>query len=151
MEINYLNNSNEASWQNYKRYVSPLLEKTCEMLDYSTDVSVSIVLVHDAEIKEYNKRYREIDRETDVLSFEDGTYIDDTYMMGDIIISVDAIRRQAKDYQHTLKREFSFLVVHGFLHLFGYDHQTQEDERIMINLQKEILNGLADRIDKTIN
>ena len=77
--------------------------------------------------------------------------MDDTYMMGDIIISVDAIRRQAKDYQHTLKREFSFLVVHGFLHLFGYDHQNQEDEQIMIGLQKEILNGLADRVDKTID
>ena len=52
MEINYLNNSNETSWQNYKKYVTPLLEKTCEMLDYSTDVSVSIVLVHDEEIRD---------------------------------------------------------------------------------------------------
>lgn len=151
MEINYLNNSNEASWQNYRKYLAPLLEKTCEILDYGPNVSVSIVLVHDQEIRDYNNKYRNIDRETDVLSFEDGTYLDDTYMMGDVIISVDAVRRQAKEYQHTLKREFSFLVVHGFLHLFGYDHQTQEDEKNMISLQKEILNGLADRIDKKID
>ena len=145
MEINFLNQSNEASWLNYKQFLKPLLKRTCEVLNQHDNFSVSVVLVDDASIQEYNNNYRNIDRPTDVLSFPDGSEEDGLVVLGDIIMSVDAIRRQADDYGHSLKREFSFLAVHGFLHLFGFDHQTKEEEKEMIDYQKEILDGLADR------
>ena len=136
LEINYINNSNETSWKNYKQFLEPILDKTCQVLGKDNNVATSVVLVHDETIHQYNKSFRNIDRETDGI-----------FQMGDIIISVDAIRRQAKDYGHSLKREFCFLVVHGYLHLFGFDHQTPDTEKEMIELQKEILDGLADRVD----
>ncbi|QIK70169.1 rRNA maturation RNase YbeY [Erysipelothrix sp. HDW6C] len=143
MQINYLNNSSEDSWRSYKRYLSPILAKTLEMTDTDENVTVNVVLVNDTEIHQMNKDFRNIDRPTDVLSFEDGSYEEETFMMGDIIISVDAIRRQAEDYGHSLKREFCFLVAHGYLHLLGYDHHTPEEETVMFGLQKDILDGIA--------
>lgn len=145
MEIIFINQSEEPSWKNYKAYLKPLLEKTLKMLSLPLDVSVSVVLVDDASIHAFNKDFRSVDRPTDVLSFPDGEETEGVLNLGDIIISVDALRRQAKEYGHTLKREFSFLVVHGYLHLLGYDHETKEDEEAMFSLQKEILSGIADR------
>ena len=145
MEINYINNTGEAQWNDYEKYVFPLLKRTLEVLDLDMKVAVSIVLVKSPEIKRFNYDFRKIDSETDVLSFPDGEEIEDIFQMGDIIVSVDAIVSQALEYGHSKKREFSFLIVHGFLHLFGYDHQTHDEEQEMIALQKEILDGLADR------
>lgn len=145
MIINFVNQSNEASWDNYRRYLKPILEKTLDKVEVKEDVSVSVVLVHDQDIHEYNKTYRNVDRPTDVLSFPDGEIDDDLLSMGDIIISVDAVRRQAEEYNHSLKREFCFLVAHGYLHLLGYDHQTEPEEAEMIGLQKEILHEIAER------
>ena len=145
MQINFVNQSDETSWRNYSRYLKPLLDKTLDKTNHTKNVSVSIVLVHDNEIHEYNRNFRDVDRPTDVLSFPDGDRSDGVEALGDIIISVDALRRQAKEYKHTLKREFCFLVVHGYLHLLGYDHHTPLEEKEMIGLQKEILNEIADR------
>lgn len=145
MHINYMNQTNEDSWQNYKKYLEPIIVKTLSKVNHDINVEVSIVLVDDSTIQEYNKNYRNIDRPTDVLSFEDGEVIDGIKVLGDIIISVEKVRSQAHDYNHSLKREFCFLVAHGILHLLGYDHQTEHDEKEMIRLQKEILNEIADR------
>lgn len=145
MTINYINNSNETSWRAYKQYLEPILDKTLQLTNTSTSVEVNVVLVDDAAIHEYNKDFRNIDRPTDVLSFPDGTEDEGVLMLGDIIISVDAIRRQAADYGHSLKREFCFLVAHGYLHLLGYDHHTEAEEKEMFGLQKEILHGIADK------
>lgn len=146
MQINFQNLSAEASWRAYKKHCLPLLAKTLEVLDHSEDVTVGLVLVDAPTIRQYNKDYRNIDKETDVLSFADATYEGDTLVLGDIMISVDAIRRQAKEYKHSLKREFCFLLVHGYLHLLGYDHQNPEEEKEMFALQKQILNNYAKRI-----
>ena len=145
MTINYINNSNETSWRAYKQYLEPILDKTLQLTNTSASVEVNVVLVDDAAIHEYNKDFRNIDRPTDVLSFPDGTEDEGVLMLGDIIISVDAIRRQAADYGHSLKREFCFLVAHGYLHLLGYDHHTEAEEKEMFGLQKEILHGIADK------
>ncbi len=147
MQINYINNSSEASWRAYQKYLKPILKETLRLTGNQEQVSVNVVLVDDAEIHTYNKDFRDIDRPTDVLSFEDGETEDGIFQMGDIIISVDAIRRQATDYEHTLKREFCFLVAHGYLHLLGYDHHTPEEEKEMFGLQKEILNDIAPKND----
>ena len=97
------------------------------------------------DIHTYNKQFRGIDSATDVLSFEDGELVDGVINLGDIMISVQHIEEQAKRYGHSTKREFCFLMVHGFLHLYGYDHQTPEEEAEMIALQKEILKGYAEK------
>lgn len=104
----------------------------------------NVILVTNEKIKEINKQYRNIDNVTDVISFalEDNKdfNFDDYKVLGDIYISLDKAKEQAKDYGHNLKREINFLAVHGLLHLLGYDHNTKEDEKIMFEKQEEILN-----------
>jgi probable rRNA maturation factor len=106
---------------------------------------VSVMYVNDETIHELNRTYRDVDRPTDVLSFamqegEDSfPEIDELPMLGDIIVSVEKAQEQAVAYGHAVKREMAFLLVHGFLHLIGYDHQDEEAEREMFGLQEEIL------------
>ena len=90
--------------------------------------------------------YRNIDRETDVITFaledEDTIIIpDNERILGDIYISIDKAKSQAEEYGHSLLRELSFLAVHGFYHLLGYDHQTKEEEKIMFEKQEEVLDS----------
>lgn len=94
----------------------------------------------------YNLEYRDIDRTTDVLSFaleDNQTYKTEIRQLGDIFISIPKMQAQAKEYGHSEKRELSFLVVHGVLHLLGYDHtRSKEEEKLQFGLQDEILNEL---------
>jgi probable rRNA maturation factor len=92
-----------------------------------------------------NRDYRGVDRVTDVISFafedsQDFVY-NDIRMLGDIFICIPQMKRQAVDYGHSEKRELSFLAVHGILHLLGYDHMNEEDEKVMFALQELILDG----------
>lgn len=103
----------------------------------------NIIFITNEEIHKINKEYRKVDRPTDVISFalEDNKDIEykDFRLLGDIYISVDKAIEQARDYNHSLKRELCFLSTHGILHLLGYDHQTKEDEEEMFTKQKELL------------
>lgn len=103
----------------------------------------SIVFVDDTEIHEMNKKYRGVDRITDVISFafEDNLNIEynNIRMLGDIYICIPQMKRQAILYEHSEKRELSFLAVHGLLHLLGYDHMEKADEEKMFALQELIL------------
>lgn len=103
----------------------------------------SVIIVDNDKIHQINKEYRNIDKETDVISFalEDDKTINDSpiRVLGDIYISIDKAKQQAKEYGHSLKRELCFLMTHGFLHLLGYDHMKKEDEEIMFPLQEKIL------------
>lgn len=108
------------------------------------NVSFNVIIVDNKYIHELNKTYRNIDRETDVITFalEDENSIvipDNERILGDIYISIDKAKEQAKEYGHSLLRELSFLAVHGFYHLLGYDHQTKEEEKIMFQKQEEVL------------
>lgn len=119
------------------------LEFASNKLDLSNSV-FNVIIIDNAEIHEINKTYRGIDRETDVISFaleDDDTFIElpDIRILGDIYISLDKAREQASNYNHSLKRELSFLMIHGLLHLLGYDHMNKDDEEIMFKLQKELL------------
>ena len=104
----------------------------------------SVIFVTDEEIHEINKEYRNVDRITDVISFafEDNNEMvyNNFRLLGDIYICIPQMQRQAVEYGHSEKRELSFLAVHGLLHLLGYDHMTEEDERVMFALQELILN-----------
>ena len=107
------------------------------------NIVCNVIIVDNEKIHQINKEYRNIDRETDVISFalEDDEIINDSpiRVLGDIYISIDKAKSQAEEYGHTLKRELCFLMTHGFLHLLGYDHMKKEDEEIMFPLQEKIL------------
>lgn len=108
------------------------------------NLEFSIIIVDNEKIREINREYRKIDKVTDVITFalEDEKEMivkSDTRVLGDIYISMDRAKEQAKEYGHSLKRELCFLAVHGFLHLLGYDHMKEDDEKVMFGLQKEIL------------
>ena len=111
-----------------------------------TNVTFNIIFVDSEKIRKLNKDYRNIDRETDVISFalEDGEAnipFEFGRLLGDIYICVSKMKEQAKEYGHSEKREMGFLTVHGLLHLLGYDHMTKDEEKIMFEKQKEILNA----------
>ena len=105
----------------------------------------NIIFVSNEEIHNINKEYRNIDRVTDVISFalEDNKDIvyDDFRLLGDIYIAIDVAYNQAVEYNHSSEREVCFLATHGLLHLLGYDHMKEEDEKEMFGLQEELLNA----------
>ena len=105
----------------------------------------SVVFMNDEEIHEMNRDYRGVDRVTDVISFafedNDNLVYNDIRMLGDIFICIPQMKRQAIEYGHSEKRELAFLAVHGILHLLGYDHMNEEDEKVMFALQELILDG----------
>ena len=109
-----------------------------------TSSNFSIVFIDDEKMYELNKNYRGIDRTTDVLSFafEDNNKICyNIRQLGEIYVSIPKMQEQAKDYGHSKKRELAFLVVHGLLHLLGYDHTLGiEEEKEMFEKQELVLN-----------
>lgn len=113
------------------------------------DAELSITFVDKSEIQEINKMYRDKDKVTDVISFaleEDEPDIDMSEfniprVLGDIIICTDVAQEQSESYGHSFERELGFLALHGFLHLLGYDHMNEEDEKEMFGRQDAILNS----------
>ena len=109
------------------------------------DVSFNLIIVDNDYIHQLNRDYRGIDRETDVITFaledEDSLVIpeEEGRNLGDIYISIDKAISQAEEFGHGLIRELSFLAVHGFYHLLGYDHMSLEEEKIMFKKQEEVL------------
>ncbi len=107
------------------------------------DAIFNIIFVENEDIQKLNKNYRGIDRITDVISFalEDNSDLKEPgiRVLGDIYIAIDVAHEQAKLYNHSNIREICFLATHGLLHLLGYDHLTEEEEKIMFKKQKELL------------
>lgn len=108
------------------------------------NVIFNLIIVDNEYIHKLNKNYRSIDHETDVITFaledEDSLILPiKERILGDIYISIDKAKAQSIEYNHSLLRELSFLAVHGFYHLLGYDHMNKEDEKIMFAKQEEVL------------
>lgn len=107
------------------------------------NILFNVIIIDNSRIREINREYRNIDRETDVISFaleDDKTFnLDEIRVLGDIYISIDKAKSQAEEYGHSFKRELSFLAIHGFLHLLGYDHMEKDEEEIMFKKQEEVL------------
>ncbi|ADQ15096.1 rRNA maturation RNase YbeY [Halanaerobium hydrogeniformans] len=122
--------------QKMKDLLAKVIITAAEVEGYSGG-EVSVAFVSNEEIKKLNKKYRNIDAATDVLSFP----IDDE-VLGDIIISSERAVSQAEEYGHSLKRELAYLTVHGILHLFGYDHHGQEEKNKMRQKEERILTEL---------
>jgi len=122
-------------------------KKTLKVLEIKDEMDLSLIIVGKKKIRNINRDYRKIDKETDVISFanidsDDYDYLCEDYNLGDIFINTDRVFLQAQKYQHSVKREFVFLFVHGMLHLLGYDHMEKEDEEIMFGLQDKIVENL---------
>ena len=137
-----------------KNVDTDLLNKVADYALKSENVDngiVNIIIVDNDRIKCINKDYRNKDKETDVISFaleDDDTFIElPVRVLGDIYISIDKVKSQASDYGHSEKREICFLVVHGILHLLGYDHMNESDEKNMFSKQDKILDELGIRRD----
>ena len=149
MNIDFVfDNEVENFENNYEQDFTAIIEQALKTLGIEDDVEVSCVLVDDERIHEINREYRHIDRSTDVISFamedNDQFYVEGMLRtLGDIFISVDHAKKQAEEYGHSLRREMCFLFTHGILHLLGYDHMTDEQEKEMFGLQDQILGALS--------
>ena len=144
MEIDIYNETNEK--------LDKELEKVHEVLVHGLnkleieEAIFNVIIVDNDYIHKLNKEYRNIDRETDVITFaleDDKTFNPDIRILGDVYISIDKAKSQSVEYGHSLLRELCFLAVHGMLHLLGYDHMKKDEEVIMFKLQEEILDEMG--------
>ena len=147
-EITYLDIEEDKK---YEDIIKPVLEKCYEEENLSDSKLVTqITLTNPQNIRMLNKEYRNIDKETDVLSFpmfekgdldlkiknHDFSFED---ILGDMVISIERVQAQAIEYGHSFERELSYMVVHSFYHLMGYDHMEEEDKKVMRQKEEVIL------------
>ena len=140
---------------NYEKIISKVLEKCFETENLSKDnLLVSIVLTTPDNIRRINKEYRNIDKSTDVLSFPmfekseieefiKNKNLEHSDILGDMVISIPQVQLQAEEYGHSFERELSYMVVHSFYHLMGYDHMKEEEKKIMRQKEENILSKLG--------
>ncbi len=145
--LNIINKTKYKDFTDYYSLLEEYYQRTLKELGLNDDYDLSVILCGPVTIRKINREYRGIDRVTDVISFalldeEDDYSFDDRVELGDIFINRKKVHEQAKEYGHSLKREFLFLFVHGLLHLFGYDHMNEEEEKRMFSLQKKIIGDL---------
>lgn len=141
--------------KDYDKIIKPVLYecyKEENLLD--SNLIIQITLTNPKNIRKFNKEYRNIDKATDVLSFpmfekeeldlkienKDFSHED---ILGDMVISIEQVYEQAKEYGHSFERELSYMVVHSFYHLMGYDHIEEDDKKIMRQKEENILQKLG--------
>lgn len=145
----------------YKKVAEEVVEYALDYLECPYEAQVNLLITNNEEIRHINKEYRDIDRDTDVLSFpmieyeepgsfdsidESGDFFDPDsgeLVLGDIIICAGKVFDQAEEYGHSVKREFAFLITHSILHLTGYDHMNEGDAALMEEKQEIILDKLG--------
>ncbi len=146
----------------YEKIAERVAEAVIEEEGCPYECQVNLLLTDNENIRQLNARHREIDAPTDVLSFpmiepemirdhkslesSAASYFDPDsgeLLLGDIVISLDKVSEQAKNYGHSPTREYAFLIAHSMLHLFGYDHMTGEEAAVMEDKQEKILHGLG--------
>lgn len=146
--------------EEYKEIIKKVLTQCFkeEKLE-NAKLSITVTLTTPKNIQTINKEYRSIDKETDVLSFpmfekdelrekiEKNNFVHED-MLGDIVISVDRVEEQAKEYGHSFERELSYMLVHGFYHLMGYDHIEEKDKIEMRPKEEKILSDLEIKRDE---
>lgn len=109
---------------------------------------ISLTLVSLEEIRELNRDYRDVDRETDVLSFPQFEGVEDIpefgeLCLGDVVICLDKVEEQAKEFGHSFERELIYLFVHSMLHLLGYDHMEEEEKALMRQREEAVMNAIG--------
>ncbi len=148
VEIEYLDLEKS---EKYEEIIEKVLKEcfTTENLENSK-LYISIILTNPENIKKINNQYRNINNETDVLSFpifekneiDIAKKLDYPEALGDIIISIEKVKQQAIEYEHSFERELAYMVVHGFYHLLGEDHIKEEDKIIMREKEEKVLEKL---------
>ncbi|MDN5330984.1 MAG: putative rRNA maturation factor [Tepidanaerobacteraceae bacterium] len=129
--------------------ITKAVELTLNLEGADTKVEVSVALVDNAYIRELNKTYRGKYAPTDVLSFPIGeeSLVDENEeierLLGDIVVSLEKAEEQANDYGHSFEREVIYLIVHGTLHLLGYDHENEEERKVMREKEERTLKALG--------
>jgi probable rRNA maturation factor len=152
--IEIINLIKKLDMKEYRKDFKAILKEVKKVLEIDNKLSLSLTICDNEYIRVLNKQYRDIDKETDVLSFalEDDANEDDLLDMidltgvreiGDIIISIDRVKSQAQEYGHSERREICFLFTHGLLHLLGYDHLKEDEEKEMFGLQELVLSNLG--------
>ncbi len=151
---------NEQNKEEFSPELEEVILSVCESVmneeECNFDAQISLTLTDNENIRLINNEHRGIDSPTDVLSFpmlefdDEGQiidnefeYDDDLIMLGDIVISLERAREQSIEFGHSFKREVAFLVAHSMLHLLGYDHMEEEEEKIMCQKQEKVLNSLG--------
>ncbi len=145
--------------EEYNKIIEKVLSKCFEEEKITNSkLNITITLTTPKNIQKINKEYRNVDRATDVLSFpmfekeelkikiENEEYEHED-ILGDIIISIEKVKEQAEEYEHSFERELSYMVVHGFYHLMGYDHIEEKDKKDMRIKEDKILNDLKIKRD----
>ena len=154
MDLEIYDETNGQVSEDQKKLIKNVLDFAAKKIGLKANTEMSVTMVKNDRIQEINRDYRKVDRATDVISFAIEDENDDEFpvMMsdemkaeipeniGDIFVSIDKVNEQADFLGHSVDRELGFLIVHGFLHLNGYDHMKPEDERVMFDLQRKILN-----------
>ena len=140
--------------EEYKNVIEKVLSQCFKEEELeNSKLCITVTLTTPETIQEINKRYRNIDRATDVLSFPmfekdeldkkiQKNDFENEDILGDIVVSVDKVKEQAIEYGHSFERELSYMIVHGFYHLMGYDHIEEEDKKIMRKKEEYILEKL---------
>ena len=140
-----------AKNENYNTIIEKVISKCFEVEKLKdSKLYISITLTNPENIKKINKKYRNIDRETDVLSFPmfekeelDLKIVNNDFIhedvLGDIVISIEQVKKQAVEYGHSFERELAYMIVHGFYHLMGYDHIEEKYKAIMREKEEKIL------------
>lgn len=151
VQINY-NNIEEN--EEYNKIIHTVIKKCFEEEGLNKlKIYINIILTNPEEIRKINKEYRNIDKETDCLSFpmfekeeieelikeKEQVTLD---ILGDVVVSIERVYEQAKEYNHSFERELAYMVVHGFYHLMGYDHMEEEEKNIMRQKEENILQNL---------
>ena len=154
---------NEAEWKfnfDYQIIAQQVIEECLRVEEFDLKAEINMTLVHEEEIKAINGEQRQIDSITDVLSFpmlefeEPGVFLADEIkfnlnpdtnevMLGDIVICCERMEAQALEYDHSVLREYAFLIAHSMFHLMGYDHMTKEEEQQMFQKQDQVLTNLG--------
>ena len=139
-----------------KKYVQRVAEETVSLGSRNRQklgqgkCEVGIIFVNNSYIKRLNRKYRKVNQATDVIAFPMEEYgkftpsISSPCLLGDVFISAERAKVQAKDFRHSIKKEIAILTIHGILHLLRYGHEKRKDGRVMRNKEEEILNQIKD-------
>lgn len=152
MEIEIINQQDKREFSlEGQEILKKVAQQAERLLDIPANAELSVLLVDNQYIRELNQSYRNIDAATDVLSFamsESGAdepeleFDEEVLLLGDIVISLEQAEKQSLEYEHSFNRELAFLFSHGLLHLLGYDHQNEEEEKLMRAMQEKILEAV---------
>ncbi len=152
MEAMIINQQNKIVYtREMQQVILAVINAVPKLVRLSRNTEVSVMIVDNSYIQELNLIYRQQNRPTDVLSFamnelgEDEPDYDfggDVNVLGDIVVSLEQAQVQSEEYGHSLNRELGYLVAHGMLHLLGYDHETEDEKKLMRNLEDKIMQSV---------